>query len=82
MIPNGRPERVFQPGLTMKQIKLDQIFERLVSGEAVEGWGYTLHRDFVSIFSSSGVGWRRRTGAAEWEPEGAPDARTPKRRQH
>lgn len=56
MIQNGRPERVFQPGLTMKQIKLDQIFERLVSGEAVEGWGYTLHRDFVSIFSSSGVG--------------------------
>ncbi|MBN9360858.1 MULTISPECIES: hypothetical protein [unclassified Devosia] len=66
----------------MKKIQLDQIFERLVSGETVEGWGYTLHRDFVSIFNSSGIGWRRRTGAVEWQPEGMLDREPPKGQQH
>lgn len=61
----------------MMQVELNRIFERLAAGETVEGWGYSLHQDFESLFNSGGVQWQRRKRDSEWERTEMPDALPP-----
>lgn len=55
----------------MTQEQLQDIFDRLVAGGQVEGWGHALHAEFDVLFARTDE-WRRHKHDTQWRRH--PDA--------
>lgn len=50
--------------------ELSSIFERLVAGESLPGWGHTQHNDFDTLFNNKGEQWQRGRLGDQWYSAG------------
>jgi hypothetical protein len=50
----------------MTQVELQAIFDKLLAGDRVDGWGHARHADFDMLFTRSEE-WRRDKGDLLWK---------------
>lgn len=53
-------------GVRLSQPDLYRIFQKLCAGGSVEGWGYSTHLEFDTLFNSQGRLWRRERRSLGW----------------
>ncbi len=58
--------------VALKQAELDEIYDMLCNGDAVEGWGHSMHNEFVTVFNSEGMLWNRDHETMVWTAERMP----------